>query len=673
MVGRRAVDEMRVPPTSQRRRGRLTSRVFAWVTAGGLGVVLALFALIAVTGAVSGERATEEVRDSGDLAGAYLRAQEGLSQEDEIEDAYKDAPDPALRVEFDVAARQLDAALRQLEESGGPRDRELARQALPLHDRYASAMRDLFEAVDRGDEDRAEGINDRRADPAQDELQPLINTAAPDFALAQLGEINELQRTQDTNLRRTAMVVPAGAALYVLLLVMLAAFRRRLGRAAEAELAFSQAQARTDELTGLGNRRHFVQELEARLQAAGAGGEPAGLLLIDIDRFKEINDALGHAVGDDLLRQLGMRIQRALGEGAFIARLGGDEFVAIVPASAGAADALEAAEKLLVAVDEPFALEELLAHVRVSVGVAIGPEHGADPTTLLRHADLALYRAKAAGGECELYASAGDDGSLDRVVLAGELRVALDDGQFVLHYQPKADLVTGEVRSVEALVRWQHPTRGLLMPAVFLPLAEEHGLMRRLTLWVLELATTQAVAWRRAGRQLQVAVNLAPANLLDVRFPDEVADVLRRCEASPQLLQLEITEDTIMVDPIRVLDVVARLAELGLAFSLDDFGTGYSSLAYLKRLPLQELKIDRSFVMDMDDNRDDAVIVRSTVDLARNLGLTVIAEGVETEETWEQLAQFGCDGAQGYYISKPVPPDQLEAWLADRECAPQRA
>jgi diguanylate cyclase len=324
---------------------------------------------------------------------------------------------------------------------------------------------------------------------------------------------------------------------------------------------------------------------------------------------------------------------------------------------------------VLVIVDEPFELGALLAHVRVSVGIAVGSEHGTNPSTLLRNADLALYRAKAAGGGSELYASERDEDSLDRVVLAGELRAALDDGQLVVHYQPQADLTTGAVHSVEALVRWQHPTRGLLAPAVFLPLAEEHGLMRRVTLRVLELATAQAVAWQRAGRQLRVAVNLAPANLLDVRFPDEVADVLRRCGASPELLQLEITEDTIMVDPIRALDVVARLGELGLAFSLDDFGTGYSSLAYLKRLPIQELKIDRSFVMNMDDNRDDVVIVQSTVDLGRNLGLTVIAEGVETQETWERLAGFGCHGAQGYYLSPPLPPDELDAWLAARPAA----
>jgi diguanylate cyclase (GGDEF)-like protein len=395
-----------------------------------------------------------------------------------------------------------------------------------------------------------------------------------------------------------------------------------------------------------------------------SGGDAVGLLLIDVDHFKEINDALGHHVGDELLRQVAGRLRGALPEALVLARLGGDEFVALVPAAGGARDALAAAERFLDALDRPFALAGLVVHVRASIGVALAPEHGPDRSTLLRHADVALYRAKAAGGGADLYATERDDRSLERVVLAGQLRAALDEDQLVLHYQPKADLVTGAVGSVEALVRWEHPSRGLLGPADFLPLAEEQGLMRGVTLRVLELAAAQAVAWQRTDRPLRVAVNLAAANLLDVRFPDEVAELLRRTGAGPELLQLEITEDTIMVDPERVLNVVARLGEQGLAFSLDDFGTGYSSLAYLKRLPVQELKIDRSFVMDMDNSRDDAVIVRSTVDLARNLGLRVVAEGVETPETWERLVDFGCDIAQGYYLSPPLPPEELDAWLA---------
>jgi diguanylate cyclase (GGDEF)-like protein len=645
---------------------RLTGRVVTWATIGGLGVVLALVAAIALGGAVAGERAVREVRQSGDLAGAYLRALDGLSREDMLEDTiegdYDEGPSPEGRADFAAARRQLDGALRELLERGEPRDRELARMALTLHDEYADAMEAIFDAAAAGERARAEELDEERADPAQDELQALVNNVGPRHALEQLGAIDDLERTEVTLLKRTAAVVLVGGALYVLLLVVFLALRSRLERAQRAELDVTREQARTDELTGLGNRRHVMLELDERLRATGQGAAPFGVLLVDVDRFKEINDTLGHHVGDELLRQLARRLRRALGEDAVLARLGGDEFVALVSAPGGTPDAVAAAHGFLA----------LLAHVRASVGLALAPDHGDDRSVLLRHADVAMYRAKAGGGGVGVYADEADEHGLERIVLAGELRAALDGEGLVVHYQPKADLATGAVTSVEALVRWQHPTRGLLAPGVFLPLADQHGMLARVTSRVLEIAAAQAVAWAGAGRPLRVAVNLAPANLLDARFPDEVAALLRRTGLDPGLLQLEITENTIMVDPVRVLDVVARLAELGLSFALDDFGTGYSSLAYLKRLPVRELKIDRSFVMDMDRSRDDAVIVRSTVDLARNLGLTVVAEGVETHETWERLAAFGCHAAQGFFLSRPLPADELEGWIAGHAAAGHR-
>jgi diguanylate cyclase (GGDEF)-like protein len=632
--------------------------IVTWALVCGLGAVLAAIAAIAVSGALSGSRAVDDVRHSGDLAGAYLRAQDAFSREDAIEDVYKDDPDPMLRPAFADAAADLDEALAALLRAGGPRDRALAKAARPVHREYAAAMWDVLDAADRGDADAAEAINEERADPAQDTLQPLINGQGPSYALGQLGEIDALDRTQQRILDRTALIVPIGVVLYLLLLAMLVALRRRLERSARRELSASRELARTDELTGMGNRRHFYEAVAAAL----AGGEPAAVLLIDIDRFKEINDTLGHHVGDQLLCQVAPRLERVLAEATVRARLGGDEFVALLPAPA---DAVAAAEALIAGLDEPFELDGLLTHVRASVGIALHPDHGGDAAELLRHADVAMYRAKAAGGGVEVYADR-DENRLDRVVLLGELHAALDGEQLVLHYQPKADLATGDVAAVEALIRWQHPTRGLLPPAAFLPLAEQHGLMHRLTLRVLEQSAAQSVAWERDGRPLRIAVNLAPANLLDLRFPDAVAEVLRRSGARAELLQLEITEDTIMVDPVRVLDVVARLGELGLAFALDDFGSGYSSLAYLKRLPVQELKIDRSFVIDMDDSPDDDVIVRSTIDLARNLGLRVVAEGVETGRTWDRLVQFGCHAAQGFFLAPALPPAELDAWLDAR-------
>ncbi len=300
--------------------------------------------------------------------------------------------------------------------------------------------------------------------------------------------------------------------------------------------------------------------------------------------------------------------------------------------------------------------------MQASIGLAVAPDHGHDRETLLRHADVAMYRAKAAGTGQESYEPHGDDPDPDRFRLGNELRVALDQGELVLHYQPKSDIATGAVTGAEALVRWQHPTRGLLYPDAFLPLAERGGLMRQLTLHVLDLALGQSLAWKLEGLRLVVAVNLSVVNLLDVRFPDDVAALLDRWKTGPGELQLEITENTIMVNPERAMDVLARLGEMGIGLSLDDYGTGYSSLAYLKRMPVQELKIDRSFVMEMLTASDDAVIVRSTINLARNLGLRVVAEGVENAEIWDELAGYGCHIAQGYYLSRPVPADELARW-----------
>jgi diguanylate cyclase (GGDEF)-like protein len=440
-------------------------------------------------------------------------------------------------------------------------------------------------------------------------------------------------------------------------------------QAVEAELEISRSQARTDELTGLGNRRHFYLAAEEHLQTAHATGAPLALALIDLDRFKEINDTFGHHAGDLLLRELGQRLRSALPEAHVLARLGGDEFVALLDAGERGTAVQRAAERFLAALDEPFALDEVFVHLHASVGIALSSPDAPDRATLLRYADIAMYRAKATGGGVQRYAPEHDENTRDRVVLAGELRTALDRDELVLHYQPKADLATGRVTSVEALLRWRHPTRGLLDPAAFLPLAEQHGLMRRLTVRVLELALHQAAAWKAAGRPLGVSANLGAANLLDARFPDEIAALLARTGLPAGLLQLEITEDTIMVDPVLVLDVVARLGELGFTFSLDDFGTGYSSLAYLKRLPIRELKIDRSFVTDMNENHDDAVIVRSIIDLARNLGLHVVAEGVETDATWDRLADYGCHTAQGFLLSPPVPARELDSWLDTRQDA----
>ncbi len=456
------------------------------------------------------------------------------------------------------------------------------------------------------------------------------------------------------------------AVMLAALTVLAAGVRTLLAYREIRELAHSRRLALTDQLTGLGNRRFLYEELERAIAQARAANLRASLLVIDLDRFKELNDTLGHQVGDRLLEQIGPRLAEALPKGSSLARLGGDEFAALLPLGTGVEPALEVALAVREAVKRPFALSALHVEVDASVGVALFPDHGDSGETLLRRADIAMYQAKDDRTGAQIYARDRDDHSRDRLVLVGELRGAAARDELVVHYQPKADMETGAVHGVEALVRWQHPTRGLLQPGEFLPIAEETALMAPLTLHVLERSLRQVAAWRQGGIHLDIAVNVTAHNLLDLRFPEAVTEALHRFGLGPELLQLEITEDTVMSDPERVLDVLARMGELGVRSSLDDFGTGQSSLARLKRLPVEEIKIDRSFVLGMGGDRTDRAIVRSTIELARSLELRVVAEGVENVDTWRELARLGCDQAQGYFLSRPVPASELTGWLRRR-------
>jgi diguanylate cyclase len=423
------------------------------------------------------------------------------------------------------------------------------------------------------------------------------------------------------------------------------------------ELALRRRQAVTDELTGLPNRRALYERLRR-----GTADGPLALLLIDLDGFKEVNDSLGHNAGDLLLRKIGPRLRDALRDEDLLARLGGDEFGFLLD-GADVSAAVAVASRIRSALERPVDVEGLALMVDASVGVAAYPDHGSDADALMQHADVAMYHAKAARTGCEIYTPARDASSRDRLALLGRLRHAVDGDELVLHYQPKADLRSGAVVAVEALVRWDHPERGLLAPAAFLPVAEQTALMRPLTLRVLDLALRDARRWLDAGRPLAVAVNLAVANLIDRGFPAEVAAVLDRHGVPAELLRLEITENVVMADPARALEVLDALRALGVGLSLDDFGTGHSSLAYLRRLCVDEIKIDRSFVAEMVADPDAAAIVRHTIDLARSLRLRVVAEGAEDAATWTALQDAGCDLGQGYFLSRPVPAAQLEAWL----------
>jgi diguanylate cyclase (GGDEF)-like protein len=419
-----------------------------------------------------------------------------------------------------------------------------------------------------------------------------------------------------------------------------------------------------DSLTELPNRALLMERLERALEVGKSGDRMVSVVMMDVDHFKEINDTLGHHYGDFVLQAIGPRLSALVRQGDTVARLGGDEFAVLLP-GASATDAHAIAKEMLAALHAPFSVEELTLQVGASFGIACSPDHSTDGDTLLQRADVAMFLAKEAGSGVELYSAERDHYKPDRLILAGELQSALESGQIIPFFQPSVDLRSGDVVKVEALARWRHPDRGLLGAGEFVSLAEQLGLIRSLTLELLRQTLSELKAWHREGMKIGAALNISTRHLLDIQLPDDIARLLREQEMAPSWLTLEITESTIMADPERSQAVLARLHAMGVRLSIDDFGTGYSSLSYLRRLAVDELKIDRSFVTEMPDNPSNAVIVRSTIDLGHNLGLVVVAEGVETEIVWDQLTALGCDVAQGYQLSAPVSADELTCWLRE--------
>ncbi len=461
-----------------------------------------------------------------------------------------------------------------------------------------------------------------------------------------------------------ARVIVISAAIGMLIAIGLFARARRRVLVTELERTSLRSQADHDELTGLLNRRGFFAALRDGIAAREAR---VAVLLLDLDGFKEINDTLGHASGDELLQQIGSRLRGALREHDAIARLGGDEFAAFVDAGGTTAlGANEIGRRIRETLIEPFEVAGLSLQVRASVGIALFPEHGTTAEELLRQADIAMYQAKQNRTGFAVYASSADPRAGQTLQLSSDLERALGAGELVVHYQPKADVLTGAITGVEALVRWQHPERGLLAPDAFVPIAERNGLIRQLTLYVIETGLAEQAHWLAQGIDVPLAVNLSIANLLDTDLPRDIAALLADLHVPPGKLKLEITESYLVADPTLIHSNIQELCAHGVGLSLDDFGTGYSSLTHLRRLPIEEIKIDRSFIKDLETDSDDAVIVQSTIDLAHSLNLTVVAEGVESELVWDKLRDFGCDQAQGFYLARPMPAQVLTDWLLSR-------
>ncbi len=460
------------------------------------------------------------------------------------------------------------------------------------------------------------------------------------------------------------VVIEQGPALVPLLVLPLFAVYATAAMSLERE-----RQALHDPLTGLPNRRMLIRDARARIETADDLNLGVALFLLDLDRFKEINDTLGHQVGDALLELVGQRLAAVVRPEDTVARLGGDEFALLVTDVGHWENAVEVAERVRAALAEPFRHDGMSFEIEASIGIALHPDHGHDFETLLKRADVAMYVAKERNTGIEIYSSETDRHSTIRLGMLAELRNALENNELELHFQPKADLRTGDVVGVEALLRWRHPERGMVPPDEFIPLAEQTGLMRAITQFVVDTALGQLAVWWQSGLRVQAAVNVCARDLYDREFANFLRERLDHHGVPPRALMIEVTESVLMADPARAATTLLSLADVGVGVSLDDFGTGYSSLVHLKRLPVSEVKIDRSFVLRMDVNEDDAAIVRSIIDLASALGLRVVAEGVETQEAWDRLSVYGCDAAQGWYLAKAMPAEGVTAWLADYDRA----
>jgi len=430
---------------------------------------------------------------------------------------------------------------------------------------------------------------------------------------------------------------------------------RRRQRVAQAAL---EHHALHDGLTDLPNRLMLREEIQ---KAIGTNAH-AVLLLLDIDNFKEVNDSFGHQLGDVLLRQMGARLREPVDGAHLIARLGGDEFGVLLPGGTVAV-AERTAHAILRALEQPFLSDDHALEITASIGIAAFPDHATDAETLLRRADVAMYGAKRTGGTYAVYRQEDDPYDASRLLLRADLRRAIDHQEITLYYQPQVALATGELTGLEALARWRHAERGWIPPTAFIPVAEHMGLIKPLTLYLAELAGRDAMTLSKTGVDLAVAVNVSMRNLLDAHFPEMLEDVVARTGQPAERLKLEITESAVMAEPGRVLDSMKRLRSAGIRFSIDDFGTGYSSLAYLQRLPVEEIKIDRSFVGHMIEETGSTAIVRATIELGGSLGLDVVAEGVEDEPTWQALKRMGCSAAQGYFIGRPMPVGELAGWM----------
>jgi diguanylate cyclase (GGDEF)-like protein len=630
----------------------------------GLAVILLALTALSVLGAASTRRSADAATRSATLSAAYNRAHAAVAAEESLERKYRLEPGADVRRRHRAAGDALQSALFDVYEHGTGDDRALVDSLRAQHDGYVVAIERLFTAVDAGNAAVVLRIDNDEVDPAFDSISELVEAATDEHARAATDALRRLRRVEGIVFGTTIGGFAVGLALLAAFAVVAISYQRQLLR----EAAQSRHRALHDTLTGLPNRALLNERLTQAL-AGRSGDESLAVLILDLDRFKEVNDTLGHQYGDELLRQVAQRACDTFRKSDTVARLSGDEFAVLLPDTNGP-DALALAERLIAEIHRSFAIDNVTVDVEASVGLAVATDTDTSET-LLRCADIAMYAAKDAKTGAVLYREEMHTEDTSRLLLLGDLRRALDGAdQLELHYQPKVSLSSGNLCGVEALVRWQHPIRGMISPADFIPIAETTGLINRLTSLVLRMGIRQSRAWLDDGLAVPVAVNLSPRCLLDPTLVTQVTDLLREFDLPTHLLRLEVTETAVMAEPRVAMTTLTQLHDLGIKLSIDDYGTGYSSMAYLKRLPVDELKVDRTFVLNIDSDQDDAALVRGAIDLGHNLGLTVVAEGVEGAAHVAALHQLGCDIAQGFHYARPMPPSDLADWLRTHETTP---
>jgi diguanylate cyclase (GGDEF)-like protein len=635
----------------------LQSRALTRVAVAMLALGVFVLAGLALWSTSSTRRTTARVATANELGDVWGQLFDHVNLEEDMMHAYVGTRDDSQRTSFVQTIGGAEPILASLQRMGDAHDQVMAQRAADAYVVYTDALKDVLAAGPTASLEMPQ----QRGRFAAAAMRQLVSSSMS----SERQEMRAFNRNVDAESEKVRVATTIAFAVCLALLAVCLAVLLGYQRRVERQAASHRHDSLHDALTGLPNRTLFGESTDAAMRAAARHGEPVGLLMIDLDGFKQVNDTMGHGYGDLLLKEVASRLNLSVRESDTVARLGGDEFAVLLPRLSSANQAGEVAQRVLIALRQPFVRDGVVLEVGGSIGIAIYPNDCANAEQLLQHADIAMYAAKRGRLGVQRYDAQENAETSQQLTMLAELRSALDRNMIEVHYQPKAETETGRICGVEALARWHHPERGMIGPLEFIPLAEQSGLIDQLTHQVLAQSLNQCRQWREDGIYLPVAVNLSTRCLADPRLIEVVSGLLRDNNVPPAMLTLEITESAVIGNVEQAIEVLTRIRELGVRLSIDDFGTGYSSMAHLQRMPIHELKIDKCFVSRLNTEANDRAIVRAVLELARDLNLQVVAEGVEDRETLNQLGLLGCGISQGYLFSRPLPPADLAACIAE--------